>query len=381
MNIVITPDSFKGSLSSIQVADIMEKAILDNHPHFSVIKKPMADGGEGTIESLLSSTNGKMISVQCTGPLGHKISTSYAIVNEQTAIIECARIAGLTQVPMHKRNPDHTTTFGMGEVMIDALNKGCTSFVIGLGGSATNDGGLGMLLALGMEAFDKHGKNVGIFGKDVQSIQQVNFSKLDPRLKNVNIKVASDVDNPLCGEKGASAVYGPQKGATEEQVKIYDLALKKYSSLIESILNQSIQEIPGAGAAGGLGFGLLAIGAKVVSGAKLLAHQMNIEKNIQKADLVLTGEGQSDRQTLYGKAPGYIATLAAKYDVPTVLISGGLKDVEQLSSTFAGCFSIANQPLTLKDCMEQADSLLYEQTRQIVQLITHLKSMKGDEND
>src|SRR5690625_1112659 len=227
MNIVIAPDSFKGSLTSIQVTNIIEKAILDDHPSFSVVKKPMADGGEGTIDALLSATKGKLVPVKCTGRLGENISTHYAIIEGNTAIIECASIAGLPQVTLNKRNPDHTTTYGIGEVIIDALDRGCTSFIIGLGGSATNDGGLGMLLALGMEAFDQDGNKVDIFGKDVDFIEEVNLTTLDSRLKNVEVKVASDVDNPLCGERGASVVYGPQKGATGEQVRKYDAALNK----------------------------------------------------------------------------------------------------------------------------------------------------------
>jgi len=373
MNIVIAPDSFKGSLTSIEVTDVIEKAIIDYNSTFSVTKKPMADGGEGTIDSLLSATRGEMIPLQCTGPLGEKRSTSYAIVEGDTAVIECASIAGLPQVPIHLRNPDHTTTYGIGEAIIDALDRGCTSFIIGLGGSATNDGGLGMLLALGMEAFDQDGNKVDIFGKDVDFIEEVNLTTLDSRLKNVEVKVASDVDNPLCGERGASVVYGPQKGATGEQVRKYDAALNKFAHLIESKLNVSIREVPGAGAAGGLGFALLSIGADVVSGAQLIADAMNMEDAIQGADLVITGEGQSDEQTLYGKAPGYIASLARKHRVPVVLISGSLGNVDKLSELFVGCFSITNRPLTLEECMKQAHELLYEQAKQIVQLISTIK--------
>lgn len=380
MNIVIAPDSFKGSLTSIEVTNIIERAILDYNQNYSVIKKPMADGGEGTIDSLLAATKGEMISIQCTGPLGDKISTAYAIIDENTAIIECASIAGLTQVPSDQRNPDYTTTYGMGEAILDALDRGCRSFIIGLGGSATNDGGLGMLLALGMEAIDSNNQKVGMFGKDIHSVENVNFSKLDPRLKDVQIKVASDVDNPLCGDKGASVVYGPQKGATNEQIETYDLSLKKFSNVIEKTINQSIQNTPGAGAAGGLGFGFLTIGAELVSGAELLANAMDIEHEIQKADIVITGEGQSDEQTLYGKAPGYIASLAQNYNVPTILISGGLEDVEKLSSSFAGCFSIINKPLSLQECMEQADLLLYQQAKQVIQFISKITHYSHPKN-
>jgi len=288
-------------------------------------------------------------------------------------VIECAKMAGLIQVPEEKRNPDHTTTYGIGETILAALDKGCTSIIIGLGGSATNDGGLGMLLALGMEAFDEQGNKVGIYGQDVHKIRSVDFSKIDSRLNKVAIKVASDVDNPLCGTRGASSIYGPQKGATAEQVKSYDQSLYNFSRLVESNLQTSIRDVAGAGAAGGLGFGLLAIGGQLVSGAELLANAIDMETAIQKADIVLTGEGQSDAQTLYGKAPGYIASVAAKYNVPTILISGGIEEVDQLSHVFAGSFSIINKPLTLQACIEQADTLLYQQTKQVIQLVSTLK--------
>lgn len=370
MNIVIAPDSFKGSLTSLEVTKIMEKSIKDQYPDYVVTRKPMADGGEGTTESLLSATEGKSIPISCTGSLGEKINTTYAIIDSETAIIECANIAGLIQVPTHKRNPDITTTFGIGEAMIDALNKGCTSFIIGLGGSATNDGGLGMLQALGMKAWDENNQEVGSFGKDIHTVKRVCYTELDPRLKNINIKVASDVDNPLCGERGASAVYGPQKGATKEQVEDYDRSLNYYGDLIDSTINRSIQNIPGAGAAGGLGFALLSLGADLVSGAKLIADAMNMENAIQAADLVITGEGQSDEQTLYGKAPSYIASLAKKHHVPVVLISGSLGNTDKLNELFAGCFSITNRPLTLEECMANADTLVYDQTKQVMQLIS-----------
>lgn len=374
MNIVIAPDSFKGSLTAIQVSDVIENAIKDYNEQFKVIKKPMADGGEGTIDAILSATTGEVISINCTGPLGALIPTSYATIDDgQTAVIECAKMAGLIQVPEEKRNPDHTTTYGIGETILAALDKGCTSIIIGLGGSATNDGGLGMLLALGMEAFDEQGNKVGIYGQDVHKIRSVDFSKIDSRLNDVAIKVASDVDNPLCGTRGASSIYGPQKGATAEQVKSYDQSLYNFSRLVESNLQTSIRDVAGAGAAGGLGFGLLAIGGQLVSGAELLANAIDMETAIQKADIVLTGEGQSDAQTLYGKAPGYIASVAAKYDVPTILISGGIEEEEQLSHVFAGSFSIINKPLTLQACIEQADTLLYQQTKQVIQLVSTLK--------
>ncbi|GAA0596655.1 glycerate kinase [Virgibacillus siamensis] len=376
MNIVVAPDSFKGSLTSIEASEIMKKAIRSIDSTYEVTLKPMADGGEGTLHSLLLSTEGQQIPITCTGPLGDEIDTAYAIVNSSTAIIECASVAGLVQVPHTKRNPDLTTTFGLGEIMIDALDKGCTSFVFGLGGSATNDGGLGMLIALGMRAWDENGNKVGPFGKDVHRVEMVDFSKIDSRLLNTDIQVACDVDNPLCGERGATKVYGPQKGATDKQLEQYDIALNKYGDVLEGVHGRYYQNIPGAGAAGGLGFALMTLGADLVSGAELLAEAMNVESAIKGADLVLTGEGQSDEQTLYGKAPGYIASLAQKHHVPVVLLSGSLDgDLDKLRERFTGYFSIVNKPLTLEACMENADELLYEQTKQVIHLLQNI--MKG----
>lgn len=369
-NIVVAPDSFKGSLTSSQASEIMKKAIIEIIPSSKVTLKPMADGGEGTLQSLITSTVSERIAITCTGPLGEKIDTTYALIDSTTAIIECAKIVGLTQVPRAKRNPDLTTSYGLGEMMVDALDRECTSFIIGLGGSATNDGGLGMLQALGMRAWDKHGNEVGLFGKDIHQIASVSFEEIDKRLSKTSIKVACDVDNPLCGKRGATAVYGKQKGATAAQITQYDGSLALYADLIEAEVNQSLRDIAGAGAAGGLGFALLALHADLVSGAALLADTINVEAAIKDTDLVITGEGQSDEQTLFGKAPGYIATRANKHGVPVVLISGSLAgDLDRLRERFSGCFSIINKPMSIETCMDWAEELLYEQTKQIIHLL------------
>ncbi|MDC3414381.1 glycerate kinase [Terrihalobacillus insolitus] len=374
MNIVISPDSFKGSLTSTKAAVTIERAIQEIDSGYQTVIKPMADGGEGTLDAFISSSNSKRISLTCTGPLGEKIDTNYAITEQGVAIIELASIAGLPQVPSTKRNPDLTTSFGLGEAMLDAMERDCTSIVIGLGGSATNDGGLGMLLALGMKAWDKKGKEVGPFGRDLLLIENISCEDVDPRLATVNIRVACDVDNPLCGLRGASSVYGPQKGATKKQVQVYDQAMGKYAGKIEQLLGLQLQEVAGAGAAGGLGFAMLSIGASLESGAKLLAESILLEETIKEADLVITGEGQSDEQTLYGKAPGYVAELAKKYHVPAILISGSLSgDLDALRTKFAGCFSIINRPLTIEECMEKAEELLFEQTKQVIHFARSLK--------
>ena len=376
MKIVVAPDSFKGSLTSLEAAEAIKKGIHEVIPDADVVLKPMADGGEGTLEALLMAANGEKVELTSSGPLGDWISTHYGIIHGTTAVIECASIAGLTLVPQHLRNPELTTTYGIGEAILHALDKGCSSIIIGLGGSSTNDGGLGMLLALGMEALDDEGNPVEGFGKDLAFVNQISFQNLDPRLKDITIQVACDVDNPLCGLKGASYVYGPQKGATQEQVQKLDQALKRFGSLVENELNREpgeLMDYPGAGAAGGLGFAFLALGGNLISGAHLVANSMNLEKEIQDAELVITGEGQSDEQTLYGKAPGYVQEVSSKYNVPVLLVSGGLKgDIDLLLSKFVGCFSIVNCPQSLEECMTNGEQLLYRQIKNIMSFYKNL---------
>ncbi len=242
----------------------------------------MADGGEGTIEAILSSTNGNAVSVSTSGPLGNPIDTYYAIIDENIAVIETALHAGIIQVKEEDRDPNLTTTYGIGEAILDALERGCSSFIIGLGGSATNDGGLGMLQALGLEAYDEDGKKLGPFGQDLLNIHSINLSKLDPRLKNTHFQIACDVDNPLCGDNGASAIYGPQKGATDEQITHFDDALDYFANLIEKEFNINVKNTPGAGAAGGLGFAFLVLNGQLESGASLVAKAIQLKKGDHK---------------------------------------------------------------------------------------------------
>ncbi|MDX8044529.1 glycerate kinase [Gracilibacillus sp. S3-1-1] len=369
MKIIVAPDSFKGSLTATEVAYTIKDALLQSGEH-QVITKPMADGGEGTIEAILSATDGERVQIRTLGPLGNGIHTSYAIIHETTAVIETAMHAGLYQVPAEQRNPDNVTTYGIGQAILHALDKGCRQFIIGLGGSATNDGGLGMLQALGLKAFDHSGNTLDKFGKDLLHMDSIQLEQLDPRLSQATFRIACDVDNPLCGQLGASNVYGPQKGATPEQIPLYDQALHHFANLIEAQLTDNYQDIAGSGAAGGLGFAFLALGGKLQSGSGLIADIISLEQSIKTADLVFTGEGQSDEQTLYGKAPGFVAKVANKYQVPVILLSGSLgNNIDKLSNHFAGCFSIVNKPLSLAECMTNSKSLLREQSQQIIHLI------------
>lgn len=373
MKIIVAPDSFKGTLTAKQAAETMKNAIENIDHEVEVVMKPMADGGEGTLDALMTSTGGRLVSISCTGPLGETINTYYAITDSNIAIIEVALIAGLVQVPENKRNPDKTTSYGIGEIIIDALNKGCASFIIGLGGSATNDGGLGMLQALGIKAFDRLGHEVGPFGENVHEVKSVCLDRLDERLGKVNIQVATDVDNPLCGDDGASVVYGPQKGATKAQIAKFDMSLDFFSQLIEDEFGESFKNKKGSGAAGGLGFAFLIMGGQLVSGAQLLAQTMNLKEAIKSASLVITGEGKSDYQTLFGKAPGYVGNIARKFDVPVILLSGIVQDEDKLLEVFTKCFSIVNEEVKVKESMQRAEKLLYEQMQQIYQLNKNMK--------
>lgn len=373
MQIVVASDSFKGSLTANQVCRLIAKAAKETSSQFQVSVKPMADGGEGTLDVLIDALKATKISLRITGPLGKTIDAAYGITKERKAIIEVAAIAGLPLVSKEYRNPDIITTYGIGEVIHDALNRGCRQFIIGLGGSASNDGGLGMLMALGLKAWDKRGKNLAIFGKDLLALSSLELTNLDPRLKECQFNIASDVDNPLCGEQGATRVYGPQKGLINEQIPRYEAALNNYKYLLEKGLGKTCSHIPGAGAAGGLGFAFLCLNGEIRSGAQLIAEAIALEERVKSANLVITGEGKSDEQTLFGKCPSYVAKLAKKYQVPCILLSGSVVgEREALRELFTACFSITNEPLTLQECLDRAEQLLFTQAKELFSLVLAL---------
>lgn len=374
MQITICPDSFKGSLSAKEVSNIMAEACSRVMPNATFEIKPMADGGEGTVDALVYSTNGEFIYKEVTNAIGKRIKTYYGTdENRKTAYLEVANIAGLTQLQDHEKNPFNTTTYGLGEMIKHALDDGFNELVIGLGGSATNDGGLGLLQALGVKFFDDEGGQVGKIGKDLLNIKRVDFTGLDQRISQTKIDIASDVEQPLCGKNGASFVFGPQKGATIEQVKILDHALERYATLIEKQVGKQLKDIPGAGAAGGLGFALMSIGGVITSGAKLVSDVMNLEKSIKNSQLVITGEGKSDEQTLFGKVPSYVATLANKYEVPVILISGSVDGTKKLREKFTAVFSIVNRPMKLAEAIELSEQLLFNQVENVMKLIKTMK--------
>ena len=378
MKIIIAPDSFKGSLTSLQAGTIMNDAFVKVFPNEEIKVLPMADGGEGTLDTLLFATKGKRLQKEVTGPTGEKVDIEYGLLGDgKTVLIEMARVSGLTMVEEKKRNPMNTTTFGIGEVILDGIEKGYRKFLIGLGGSATNDGGLGMLQALGVSFLNEKGVEVTPYGSSLFDVKKVDFNTMNPLVNECEFEIASDVDNPLCGRYGATAVFGPQKGADEQMVHLLDDALNKYSSLVEEHLGMQWKDMKGAGAAGGLGFAFLSIGGKIVSGAKLVAEAVNLHEELIDADLVITGEGQSDFQTLYGKIPGYIGKLAFEKNVPAMLISGSLGDgYEKLYDYFLSCDSIATGPMSLEHCIKHADTLLYKKSYNLARIF-HVQ-IKGD---
>lgn len=378
MNIVVAPDSFKGSLSAIEVGMIIKKAFTQEFKEANVKVIPMADGGEGTVDALLYATDGQRIELIATNQAGKKIPAFYGVLGDcKTVVIEVAGIVGLTLIPEEVRNPIQYTTYGVGELILHALDKGNRKFIIGLGGSATNDGGMGMLHALGARFLDQDQNVVSPIAASLSQVRSVNYETLDPRIWEADIRAACDVDNPLCGPNGASYVFGPQKGLTSMQIEELDSGLSVYADCIEEHLQQRHQNTAGAGAAGGLGFAFLTIGAKLESGAFIVARANNIGGSLACANWLITGEGKTDGQSLCGKLPVYMAKEAKKYNVPTILLSGGLDNsLESLFDYFDSMHAIANGPMSLEASIEQAESLLFHKARNIARLLKNKTSIK-----
>ncbi|GAB4116560.1 MAG: glycerate kinase [Candidatus Caldatribacteriota bacterium] len=332
MKIIIAPDSFKGSLSALDVAEAIKLGVEEVFPQAIIIKIPMADGGEGTVQCLVDATSGEIRKEKVCGPLGEKVLASYGILGDKkTAVIEMAAASGITLIPEKKRNPLITTTYGTGQLIKAALDQGCEKMVIGIGGSATNDGGAGMAQALGVRLLDKEDREIGFGGRELKRIERIDLSSIDPRIKLTQVLVASDVTNPLCGPRGASHVYGPQKGATAEMVEELDQALNHFAHIIKRDLGKDISEIPGAGAAGGLGAGLIAfLDAELRPGVEVVIEAVRLEETLKDADLVITGEGKVDNQTVYGKVPVGVAKVAKRYKIPVLAIAALIGDGAEL---------------------------------------------------
>jgi glycerate kinase len=331
MKIIIAPDSYKESLTAMEVADAIEAGFKKIFTDAEYIKLPMADGGEGTVQSLVDATGGSIVSCDVTGPLGQTVEGFFGLMGDgSAAIIEMAAASGLHLVEPEKRNPLVTTTFGTGELVKAALDRGVKHIIVGIGGSATNDGGIGMAQALGAKLLDADGNALGFGGGELSKLASIDLAELDPRLADIKLEVACDVDNPLCGPKGASHVFGPQKGATPEMVETLDSNLARYAEVIKSTNGRDVVNTAGAGAAGGLGAALLGLfDAELRPGIQIVMDAVNLSEVVKDADLVITGEGRIDSQTIHGKTPIGVARTAKQYDIPVIAIAGSTaKDCE-----------------------------------------------------
>ena len=328
MKIVIAPDSFKESLTALEVAEAIEAGLKKVLPDAEYVKVPMADGGEGTVQSLVDATEGRLISAEVCAPLGNKVKAEFGLSGDgRTAIIEMAAASGLHLVPPEARNPLRTTSYGTGELILAALAEGVEKIIVGIGGSATNDGGAGMLQALGALLLDANNQPIGAGGGCLQDLAAIDLSGLDKRLAGVEIVVACDVDNPLCGEKGASAVFGPQKGATPEMVQALDSGLQHFADIAARDLGLDIQSPAGAGAAGGMGGGVLLLpDARLQAGVQIVMEAVKLAEKVQDADLVITGEGRMDAQSVHGKTPIGVAHTAKAFGKPVIAIVGCLRE-------------------------------------------------------
>lgn len=370
---VVAPDSFKESMTAKEVCDAMEKGIKKADSAAEVIKVPMADGGEGTVDSLVDATNGQRVIVEVTGPLGNKISAYYGILgNGTTAVIEMAKASGLEIVQKKKRNPMITTTFGTGELIRDALDHNVKEIIIGLGGSSTNDGGSGMAQALGAKLLDQNNYQISFGGGNLDKLDKIDISNLDSRLQDVKIILASDVTNPLIGKDGASRVFGPQKGATPEMVEKLENNLQHYAKIIKRDLNKDVASVSGAGAAGGLGAGLMAFTTcKMRQGVDIAIEVTKLEEKVKSADYVFTGEGGTDFQTKFGKTPYGVAKLGKKYHKPVISLAGYLGEgIDSLySEGFTAIFGIIPGACDLSTALKNGPSNVARTTENIVRLL------------
>lgn len=355
------------------------EGILAVEPKTEVVVKPLADGGEGTSDALTEGMGGQKIELQVTGPTGKPVNASYGYIQEtHTALIEMASAAGLTLVETSNQNPARATTLGVGEMILDAFDRGARHFIIGLGGSATNDGGTGMLQALGFRFLDENGCEVGEGVEALNKIETIQKSKRDEALSQCTFRIACDVNNPLCGQNGATYVYGPQKGLPKNLLEVYDCAMAHYARVVEKTIGKDFSKIPGTGAAGGMGFAFMAfLNGSLVSGIDLVLEEIALASEIKDADLVITGEGRLDHQTSMGKAPIGVAKLAIKYGVPTIAFAGVVNEGAQACND-AGIdayFPILREIISLKDAMqpERARKNLRDTTEQVFRLIKRFR--------
>ena len=356
MKVTVAIDSFKGSLSTFQAGEAIAEGVKTVYPDAQVVISPIADGGEGTVDAIVAATGGELVETTVHNPLGNLIKSSYGFIpHTKTAIIEMSAAAGITLIKEDERNPLNTTTFGVGELILDAVSNGCRKFVVGIGGSATNDGGIGMLQALGYEFLDSDGKQVSFGAKGLNDIVEIRTEKVVKELEDCTFCVACDVKNTLCGENGCSAVYGPQKGATPQLIKDMDVWLENYANLTKKVKPHSDMNIPGTGAAGGMGFAFLSyLNAKLESGIELVIKETELENAIKDSDVVVTGEGRLDGQSCMGKAPVGVAKLAKKYGKPVIAFSGCVTEEATICNEYGidAFFPVLRTPCSLQEAMD-----------------------------
>ena len=372
MKILIAPDSFKGSNTSTRVAEAIERGLRNALSDVEVTKIPIADGGEGTVEAVVSGGGGSYRDIQVTGPIGKTVTATYGLLGGGRAVMEMAAASGLPLVPVDERNPLRTTTRGTGELIRDALDQGCREILIGIGGSATNDAGVGMAQALGYSFRDSEGNEIGDGGGELSRLETVDASGADPRLQSCSVTVACDVKNPLAGPEGASHVYGPQKGATPAMVETLDANLRRLSELVHDQLNLDIADIPGAGAAGGLGAGLVAFcSATLKSGIDAVLHIVRFEDQLEGVDLIITGEGAMDGSSTYGKVPVGIAARARQFAIPVLAIVGDIGPGAQAVYALGvhGIMSTMNRAMPLTEAMAHSTEMLEDAAERVMRII------------
>ena len=373
MKIVIAPQSFKGSISALDAARAMEEGALRVVPDAETVLVPVADGGDGTLETLVEATDGDTRSATVIGPIGKSVSAEWGALGDgRTAVIEMARTSGLALLSLDELDPLRATTYGLGEVIREALDAGFRSFIVGLGGSATNDGGAGMAQALGVRLLDENGKDLPAGGAALADLRRIDASGLDNRALEARFSVACDVSNPLTGTEGASAVYGPQKGATPKMVEHLDDALRNFAKVVERDIGVSIDAVPGSGAAGGLGGGMMAfLKGSLRAGVDIVLDQVGLDDKLEGADLVLTGEGQMDFQTVYNKAPIGVARRARQRGIPVIAIAGSLgKGFEDVHAEgIDAVVSMLSAPMTLDEASARSGELIADAVAQAMRFM------------
>ena len=373
MKIVVAPDSFKGSVSALEAARAIEQGIRRVFPEAVIEKVPMADGGEGTVQSLVDATGGHIHTRRVLAPLGNEVEAKFGILADgETAVIEMASASGLTLVAPDQRNPLLTTTYGTGQLIHAALEAGCRRLIIGIGGSATNDGGVGMAEALGVRSLDADGKQILRGGGNLGQLRSIDITGLHPAIAETETVVACDVNNPLTGPEGASHVYGPQKGATPEMIETLDECLGHFGEVLTETLGRSFNDIPGAGAAGGLGAGLMAfLNAELKLGVDIMIDAVKLEKRVKGASLVFTGEGQLDFQTAFGKTPVGVAKVAKAHNIPVIAIAGGIAEGAEAvyEAGIDAMLGIVQEPMSLEVAVEDATRLIADTAEQAARLV------------